>query len=296
MYINSTALNYSDLLNQIKTKAIENGWNTVHDTVDELVLSAPLNACIVGFKESSSATEDYYNFELQAFKSYDSSKPFHEQLGAIPKHGFNGHSSGDCPRLTLSNEPLEYWLSISDRRILIVVKVSNFYVSAYLGLLLPFGSPVDYENPIFVGGNRDSESNIDYRLNRWSETDSGNSNFMFGDVSSAGSAKVLGVDGKWQDVTTSSADASVFPYKIDNGHGGVSELGKTLDGKYPLIQCLVFSKEEDGGRGSWLGALEGVFATSSENNFNENTIDDAYVSFCNVFRSSAGEFFAMEMK
>ncbi|MDF4819800.1 hypothetical protein P3547_19935 [Vibrio parahaemolyticus] len=300
----ATAAGFEALLTDIKDFAALQGWTLLKDD-SEIILQAPNSLCVVGLKKDINSDRNYFNLELQGFNSLDSNKLFHEQVGAIPNYGFNGNSntSDRVPRLTLADESMEYWLSISERRIALTVRVSNFYVSAYLGLLLPLGSPQDYPYPLFVGGNMSSTHNDFDIQHLWSDTSSSNSNYMFGSGSQIGSAKVKNPNGEWENIyhggSMSGDPANYGAYALCHPFNGkIKHLGKTGAGAYPLHASLVVSGEKTTSpdSGLWLGYLEGIYATTHEDNFAEYTIDSAFVCFPNVFRSTAGQFFAMEMK
>ena len=311
-FYTGTATNHLDLLTQIRDLAVDpsEGWTVVRDTIAqgegaELVMNIPAGG-IIGFREVRSAANSWYNFELQGFPNFDTNKDFHDQVGAIPHRGFNGASPTStvdaAPRLTLDNNLMEFWLSISPRRLLLVARVSTYYMSAYLGRILPLGSNLDYPLPLFVGGNRniDGIASVGDSKNVWSSTDDGNTAFCITSSNRNGSPQVMQPTGVWSKmigdaVSGNFTASSIWPY-----HSGMHNMLANADGTSPLFPTFVMGPPDNSHPedvGEWLGYLEGVYATSHEGLQAESVISigaDEYLAFPNVFRQSVGNFWAIK--
>lgn len=57
------------------------------------------------------------------------------------------------PAMFLDHAPMAYWMVANGRRFVVVVKMGTTYNAMYGGFFLPYGSPVQYPFPLFVGGS-----------------------------------------------------------------------------------------------------------------------------------------------
>ncbi|MGK8437196.1 hypothetical protein ACRS3X_07570 [Ectopseudomonas hydrolytica] len=287
-----TTSSVNALLTQIRTRTEAAGWTTLRDaTTDEreLILRSPAGAH-VGLRAETAADGSYKNLWLQGYRSFEPEASFHGQFGAIVHNG----SSALCPAMPLQNLPLTAWLAISDRRLLIVVKLSSVYVAAHLGYLLPFASDADYPEPLLIGGSITGNAKL------WSGTTDNQNIFLFGRGSvGAGAPRVLLPNGSWQSVNFSGNAptnyAAIFPF-----NGGLEQLGRSFDDSHTMFQALVVSglpsAESQEWEGEWLGYIEGVFGTDAEAVTSESQftqLSRTFIVFPNVFRNS--NFFVLEV-
>lgn len=280
------------LLTQIRTRVEAAGWNTLRDATAgerELILRSPAGAH-VGIRTETAADGSYKNLLLQGYRSFEPEASFHGQFGAIAHNG----ASARCPSMPLQDLPLTVWLAISDRRIMLVAKLSSVYVAAHLGYLLPFASDADYPEPLLIGGSITDNAKL------WSGTTDNQNIFLFGTGGSRpGFPKVLLPNGNWQSISfsgnASSNLAAIFPF-----NGGLEQLGRSFDDSHSMFQAMVVSGlpgvESQPWEGEWLGYIEGVFGTDAEAVTSESQfvlLSRTFIVFPNVFRNSS--FFTLEV-
>lgn len=276
-----TATDQTDFVSKLLSHAVGEGWTLVRDNASEKVLKIPA----VGYL---ALLIDGVNIEFQAFRLYDAGRAIRDQVGALPTPA----GGLQLPRVTLHNQPFFVWLSISERRLAGVCRISNTYHSFYAGLLLPFAPTDQYPFPCYVGGSGDADL--------WSSTISSASAYPFyGGQSRPGRVCLPG--GGWQQVSRSDAGdtldfhpsyvnelAYVWPFD-----GGIANLGKTLDGDHVIYNAMVVSSTPSVGLapddGMWLGYLDGIFGCSNVGASAESVIiidSIQYLLVPNVFRGS----------
>lgn len=286
-YIESTATNFNDLLNKLKIDLVNNNWKNVLDaTVSssrELFFKNNSTNTSIGFKEVSSSP-DYFNLYLSVVKNYSSSFDFFNQLGSIKQNPENtSEISNKMPVLSLVNTPMNYWAFIDDTRLILVVKCNTSYNSAYLGRFEQYGSPGQYPNAFFCGGNASSETMLN------SSTSSENECFLF-EKSNRGSlsgARFSKYDGNWQIIKNSSNnDGDIYPTR---------DLGLlnsyTTNLKYDLESIVLYSDI------SASGELKNIFWVAGRGLSAEAiiTIDlIEYIVFPNIFRTTNKDFYCIK--
>lgn len=280
------------LLTQIRTRVEAAGWTTLRDVPTderELIMRSPAGAH-VGLRTETGSDGSYKNLQLQGYRNFEPDASFHGQFGAIAHNG----SSALCPAMPLQDLPLTVWLAISDRRIMLIVKLSSVYVAAHLGYLLPFASDTDYPEPLLIGGSITDNEKL------WSGTTDSQNIFLFGTGGlRPGFPRVLLPNGNWQSISfsgnSSSNLASIFPF-----NGGLEQLGRSFDDSHTMFPAMVVSglpgAEAQAWEGEWLGYIEGVFGTDAEAVTSESQftlLDRTFIVFPNVFRNSS--FFTLEV-
>lgn len=171
--------------------------------------------------------------QLNGFAGYDANLTFDEQPGGITKNALNVN----LPTLPMANNSaFTYWIMINTQRIIVVVKMSTQYESAYIGLFNPVSSERQYAYPMIVSGS--ACGSID-----WSTASLGNgrgSMVLSTAVGSSPSAytatyptvssdnnfsntRIRRPDGTWRGVATYSASSPLpfsqcnfFPYTSGN--------------------------------------------------------------------------------
>jgi hypothetical protein len=135
-----------------------NGWTAERDTTysgseKEVILNGIGNGAeeiYVGWRTLSGA--GYYNFELHGMTGFNTSLPHDEQPGVSDGfHDVTNHEDG-C-YLMCRNDVVTYWLNITSRRIIIIVRVVNFYFNAYLGFGNRFGTTTELPYPMCIAGH-----------------------------------------------------------------------------------------------------------------------------------------------
>lgn len=329
-----SATDYIDLMNKVATFATTNNWtvtrNTTADATDQqLALSGPNGDVHVGMVALTGTDtvntyeyHDYYNWQLQTFDNWDDALHVNEQVGAVPTRGYLGVTSAsyETQQLSLSNSPMRYWLFVNDRRITMTVRVLNSnYVNMYLGLLDPLASSAEYPSPQFVGGNITASStsltsrcfsitvqhNTNINTSISSQPDH-NSNWMFATGSTTGHPMVKRPDGTWLKLKNNDRFYAKYYDSLDATYGKIwpfnsemRNLGKNIDGSYPVFKALVVSELTSAQEGNWYGYANGIFAVPGEDMVSESIITDQdgvqYIVFQNVFRDWGDQYYAMEL-
>lgn len=276
-----TAASHTDFVTKLLAAAQSEGWVVESDLPVSKVLKIPAGGYVA-------LLIDGVNVEFQAFRSFDPARGIGDQIGAIktPTGGYK------LPRVPLHNQAFECWVSVSERRLAGVCRISNTYHSFYLGLLLPFANTDSYPFPCFAGGSGDAEL--------WSSTDPQTCAYpWYGGTDRP--SRVCLPGGGWQaiaksggsetlDFTPVYSDDYAYTWPFDGGVGG---LGKTLAGDHVLYNAMIVSGSPATGEGTddgqWLGYLDGIFACSNSGSSAESTItidSIPYLLIPNVFRGS----------
>lgn len=107
----------------------------------------------VGWRTYNVSASGLYNWELSGMTGYNSALDIKQQAGASP----GDHESGVTvdtrgAYLTLQNSSMNWWLSVTPFRIILVVKVGSSYFPAYLGFINRFATSTEYPYPLLVAG------------------------------------------------------------------------------------------------------------------------------------------------
>lgn len=286
-YQSGTATDYADLAQILKTFALANGWVSMRDTLAagagsrELILKgtglAGTDEIYVGLQLVANAVADAYGWNLQGMTGYSAGDPFENQPGGLSQSLYG------TTALSLWNQPIDYWLAVNGRRILLACKVSTVYAAMYLGFLLPYGTPGQYPYPLYVGG-----SNVGPNPTRWSDTTANHAHFCNATTAVIGyttsNAKLRSPSGTWLNLQASGH----FPYHVANN----ANILPTESGDYGLLPVIAFDASNT------YGELEGVFSVTGFGNGSENTITvglQDYLVVGNVFRTSPGNYLAMRL-
>jgi hypothetical protein len=301
------------------------------DTDDqELILSGPgapggSDNIYVGIKNYVNQPADIYNWSLQGFTAYQAGANFHEQPGAIPKAGWNGVSSAaeiNCPFSTFVPTPLEidYWFVGNGRRLMMAATFEAFFNVTYLGWILPFYTPAQWNYPLFIGGN----ACFDNDVVRYSSTEEYNQSFWFPmidnisieyKIDALSPGRLLDPGGTWRGffhsagnkaannpsetnfyVTTGVYPGYVWPY----AKRGMRKLVLNIDGSYPHFPIKLYGRiNSDNGESQCYGVLDGLRAISGFNNQQENTFVDGgntWLIVRSANETALEDYAAMELK
>lgn len=271
---------FTGFVDALKTYLTSNGWTNLKDsgTPRELFFRNTANDTIIGFKVNTDNL-NYYNLLMNMSDTYDASKTFYQQLNSIPNTPDNIVTTGYvAPLVTLHNNAINYWFFLNDRRLIFVAKCGTSYVSGYIGRFTAYGTPAQYPQPFFCGGNATSVTQ------RLSVTTDSNSAFIY---NTSGYRSVMkNPNNDWLSINFGASTASIYPTKY-----GTSLLGRNSDNTYTAFPCLLFNDI------SAAGELENVFCISGVGASPENIITIAgaeYVVFNNIFRTTTGDFFAIK--
>ncbi len=95
----------------------------------------------VNIRTGADVAAGKYWWEIRGALLYDSGQDFDNQPGISPPS-----------YMLMWNSSIPYWLSVSDRRIVLTTKSSTRYFSLYAGFFLPYATPVEYPYPMYIAG------------------------------------------------------------------------------------------------------------------------------------------------
>jgi len=264
-FTSGTATDYLDLLNRLKQFVTQDmlpaneRWSVlrwVPGPPAELVLQGPglagtdqINVGIL-----SEAGSDYGNWKLRGF------------VGWNPVQTFDGqYKSSSAYYAMLMTSAMSYWIVANGRRIVMVAKTGPYYEMVYLGLFLPYATPVQYPYPLLVGGSYNGSrrwSDVSYRRHLPKSTGS--------------SGAYYAPTGSWTTVS------SVWP---GNWAGTIRECP---DGSYPLLPYIL----------NGLGEMDGCYAVPGYGNAAENIIHVDGVDHLvvpDVYLAGYGDYWALRL-
>lgn len=152
-WITGTSTNFKDLLADVVTAAVANGWTANRQVTTnpsprthEVMLQGPGFGVgfevYAGIRTYQDSLNNHYCWEVRGFTTYSAAQTWDNQTGASPQ-----------PVMRLWDSTIDYWLSITDRRIVLIAKCSNTYHSLYLGFVNAFANPVEYPYPMYVASD-----------------------------------------------------------------------------------------------------------------------------------------------
>lgn len=242
-----------------------------------------------GFSVHASVSTDTYAIGMWMFRSYNEGLDDLEQPG-----------TSAVVYLPVWNQPMQYWFVANGQRVIIVAKVSTVYAAGYAGKFLPFGTPGEYPQPLYLGGT------VATATRRWSTTNEDDRNFF---DPGAAAYMLLPGTGTWRAVsnfrqTSSEADVSnanyVWPYQAASLSSSVKtryrELRENLDGSYSLYPLTLMGTDPED---DIYGDLDGAYAVSGFNNASENTVTidgETYLVVQNLFRTARYYYAAVKLE
>lgn len=286
-----------------------NAWDLMRSDATELMVKGKglggTDEVYVNFKIFENVPSDIYNFVIQGAAGYIGANAVDDQPGQCRKVG-----------LSLWNDPMKYWFIANGRRVIIVAKVSTFYIAGYFGLMLPYGTPNQYPYPLFIGGNipnHDNNTTAYFNTKNYSWNDYQNTNYW---MPSAGTSnhhlnninlndvtgcQIYWVDGSWYDLTNgySNGSGGGTPYSTHTyDYNHILPVNPTwsrenIDGSYEVIPHTLAMANPVRALG---GELDGSYYISGFSNGAENTMTigaDTYLVVQNVFRNGVGDFAAI---
>lgn len=307
-WITGTATDFKNLLSIVHTNAVAHGWTSERYTTggaapntDELILQGPGFGAgyevYFGLRTYQDAPNNHYCFEARSFTSFDSSRLFDTQLNTSP-----------MTVMRLWNASMNYWMSISDRRIILIAKCSNTYHSLYAGFINAFSSPIEYPYPLYLATDAPSYGPFG-AVDQYARSIA---------APGLGAAYLRDPAGNWRTVSVagdslygytgfSASRYTVWPYLAPGNTGSDSTqvhyppysefeaLPGTTD-TLPMMNCYIMALWD---RGGIPGVLEGVYwvpgnALSAEQVLTVGS--DSYQVFINISRSleSPSSFYAVK--
>lgn len=228
-------------------------------------------------------------FTLSGMRGYAPSLSYNEQPGMLP--------SSERPNLSLRGSDTPYWITVTGRRIIVMVRNDTYYMSMYLGLGLPWGSPKYQPYLLVVGGSARSAS--------WSSISEGSSNWWCPRTpvnytgleasQTSSQLKVLNRDGVWKGHLTNGWSSSFYATDVEDlrpySTGEIDSLGFNLDGGFPMLPLIM---------GPHLGEIDGAYAipyigfVSAEDIIYKPEEGRKFVVCANTYRAT--RFAALELK
>lgn len=260
-----------NLLLKIRDLAEANGWITLryNDAIEprELILKGEGlsgdEEIFIGFRSYQSTTADYYNISVAGFVGYVAGNAFTAQPGyresGIPAH----------------NLTIKYWIAVNAQRIALALKVGTpVYECGYVGKMLPYQRPDQYNYPLVVAG----------MLNGVPATRYSNTSQSMPWIGNRVNLAMRRVDGSW-----------VQPYCWPWTAAAYTDSSQLRDtgGVYTLQPIVLHNNSTEN-----YGELDGVYHISGFNNAVENTlvIDGVtYVVMQDVYRTGFIDYFAVRM-
>lgn len=246
--------------------------------------NAGTDQIFVGLRTYKNVAQDFFNVELFGGTGYLETQT---QVSAMP--GVSPSGVNVC----MLNGSMPYWFIANGRRFTFVVKVSTVYESAYMGFLLPTGTPNEYPYPLVIGGSH-SVSN-----RRWSDnqTAAANGSFHRAFFSPNGALKVRDKGGSWMNFQNYNYTSSEQSASVNNTTPfGDLKFHQTLGGTYVLYPVTLHSSSPSL---NVLGDFEGVFMVSGISNPSENIVQSGGVDHLvvqNTYRTDAGEYAAFKLE
>lgn len=246
--------------------------------------NAGADQIFVGLRAYKNVAQDYFNVELFGGTGYLETQTSVSAMPGVSPSGVN---------VCMLNGSMPYWFIANGRRVTFVIKVSTVYQSAYMGFILPTGTPNEYPYPLVIGGSHSANNR------RWSDSQVsgalGSQHRAF--FNPNGGLKMRDKGGTWmnfQNYSYSSGEFSVStncttPFKDVKFH-------QTLGGTYVLYPVTLHSSSPSL---NVLGDFEGVFMVSGISNPSENIVQSGGVDHLvvqNTYRTDAGEYAAFKLE
>jgi hypothetical protein len=309
---NATAF-YAALINYLKTDptlvSLGQNWTEVWSgaglyATDKVLRGPGMSATeqiFVGFRLEESNPGDSYRLSIVGMTGFiATATQFTEHVNVSPIV---------CTNLDVA--AMTYWIVASGRRFVFVTKISTIYEIGYGGFFLPYGDPVAYPYPMFVGGTSRKTNTGLHDIITWRSTDNAHRNFAHGDFVNAQSrspALMLDPIGQWKEVSgvsPSLSDVAMAPSSFGPYSGAFNPDGKHLDiknnlspsfdGSYALTPFTLIQVSP----AQTYGVLDGVKHVAGQGNSSENLITVSGVNHLvvqNIFRTETGEYLALRLE
>ena len=242
---------------------------------------------------------EHYSLEIRLATGYGKALDFNGQPG-----------SSASVFLNLDKTAMTYWFYANDRRAIIVAKqTSGAYMSAYMGLMLPFALPAEYPKALYLAA---SYPNIDTHDNNPSALNTRNRSIA---DPGQGTAYMLprsvstwvSVENHTTGTTdvkfTSTPDAMTWPHRSLAARStdadwawewsGLERMRPNLNGEMPIFPVHVF----DTVNREFGGVLEGVFSIPGSDKSAELALSigaQNFRCFPGGSRTSNHDYFAVE--
>lgn len=270
---NGTATNTADLLNKLRifltsTLPVAERWTQLRYTTlsgqEELIVQgngAGSDTIICGLKHYFSSFTSNSEFILQHFSSFSSPSTFEQQLNGIPQ--LQNYVCLPC-----INSSITYWFIGNSRCFKIITKIGTNYYHAYLGFIYPYTNPIDWPNPICIGGS--GLANFDGVPVKYNQTSSPalcsywtpKNGFVAGSYQETSTLMIKNTNGSQRrlfnrsDNNYDGLSQGTWPYlEVARGlYGSYTNIAPNLSNQYHLIPIIIV---DNNGSGIY-GEFEGV--------------------------------------
>lgn len=234
------------------------------------------------------------NILLNGFAGYDDGLTWDEQPGSI------GGQSFSLPCLpVVSDTEMNYWLTATTKRFIVVVELSTQYEAAYMGLMKPVAVERQFPYPLVVGGSYVGNG-------AWTSATAGHSIFTcpaYDSVANDTSLRYRRPDGVWRSVASKNsgfasvpltAGASLWPTNTDPVRT-LTVYDSVLTIENVIMYPFIIHENTPVGM---IGQLDGVYWIGNREDLaNKDSIvynNVVYKVFSNVQRRDNDQYFAIE--
>lgn len=233
---------------------------------------------------------------LDGLAGYDSSLEDFEQPGSIQKYlKSDGTTTVAQPAFTIDGESLyTYWLFADTYRLIIVVRLSTYYESAYMGFITPISAERQFPYPMYIAGNSVATGNT------WPNNLNGS--FVF---PSGGSGYLRRADGTWRQfdaygnastVPNPLSIGTLFPYNCGNTSMVYNYTSSAISDNnslmIPIILCTTSPYD-------MCGLLDNIYYVSGTKDISAEQVltfdSNSYILFDTKNYRGANTYFAVKL-
>ncbi len=208
----------------------------------------------------------------------------------------------------------EYWFVANGRRFMVTAKISTVFETMYAGLFLPYGTPLTYPYPMFIGGSA-GQWRSNTGVYSWRDEIANHTHYLWGHSAHQESLGTrpdctgwfIDPSGQWRRVNATGNQNEVFfgPHVTGNeSYMGMQygeqtwaiQMTDAFGGDRMLIPATLLQYRP--GDMTW-GVLDGAARCQGVLNAAENTITIDGVSWLvvqNCFRTSFDDYWAMKLE
>ena len=236
------------------------------------------------------AASDYFNLDCRGAVGHEPTFEFAGQPGVSPN-----------ANLLLWDSEIRYWLAVNGQRLILVAKVSTTYQLAYLGKILPYGTPSQFPYPVLVSATTDRAQR------RWSNGDTESSSILnpgrgsFFYTSDGGWRRIMNRYGQRAQGLWETRYLEVFPTHKggwgNRGDGYIDFQGPQIhalpDGSYQPVPLILLCRNSDYASVNQYGEVDGVFWVTGTGNAAENIIlinGVEHLVIQNIYRTNWTEY------
>lgn len=247
----------------------------------------------VGVRENQYTTNNQYLWNLNL---YDEFKSLYENyaspwIGPAQKNGWTTYDTTtknftQYPNISIQNSTLKYWFFINKRRIIVVYKQENgYYSGCYLGGLIRFMEPSEYEIPTIVVGS--GAGNFNYTNTTQSCLLFSQTFIMLGHLKTYNNYLMY--------VQTYSCGTGIYPAqdKLSTGEVSADRNGNILI--FP--SHLLYRPAPDEKTTCCLGEFDGIYCVPNSDVVSEDTItidSEEYIVFQNINRTTYMDYLCVK--